>query len=95
MRFSRVSIALLVLQLLIVSTVAGKYIYQRVTCPRVWTRAAAYDPSLVMRGRYLSLQLIVTAIGAQAQRRVAAGVSASLRKTGSRFIAHHRRTLPQ
>jgi hypothetical protein len=63
MRFSRVSIALLVLQLLIVSTVAGKYIYQRVTCPRVWTRAAAYDPSLVMRGRYLNLQLIVNGCG--------------------------------
>jgi hypothetical protein len=63
MRFAKVSIALLVLQLLIVSTVAGKYIYQRVTCPRVWTRAAAYDPSLVMRGRYLSLQLIVNGCG--------------------------------
>ncbi|HKD61021.1 MAG TPA: hypothetical protein VKB47_11220 [Terracidiphilus sp.] len=63
MRFAKVSIALLVLQLLIVSTVAGKYVYQRVTCPRVWTRTAAYDPSLVMRGRYLSLQLIVNGCG--------------------------------
>lgn len=59
MRFAKASIALLVLQLVIVSTVAAKYLYQRATCPRVWTRTAAYDPEMVMRGRYLSLQLTV------------------------------------
>lgn len=59
MKVSKTSIALLVFQLLIVSTVALKYLYQRTTCPRVWTRAAAYDPELLMRGRYLSLQLTV------------------------------------
>ena len=63
MKLAKVSIALLVFQLMIVSTVAAKYLYQRVTCPRVWTRAAAYDPSLVMRGRYLSLQLTVDGCG--------------------------------
>jgi len=63
MKFSKASIALLVFQLLIVSTVAAKYLYQRATCPRVWTRAAAYDPELVMRGRYLSLQLSVDGCG--------------------------------
>jgi hypothetical protein len=56
---SGVSIALLVFQLLVVSSVAGKYLWQRWRCPRVWTRAAAIDPELPMRGRYLSLQLIV------------------------------------
>ena len=59
MKFSRVSIALLLIQVVLVSTVAFKYLYQRATCPRVWTRTAAYDPYLVMRGRYLSLQLTV------------------------------------
>jgi uncharacterized membrane-anchored protein len=59
MRVSKTSVALLVFQLLIVSTVAAKYLYQRATCPRVWTRTAAYDPERVMRGRYLSLQLTV------------------------------------
>ena len=63
MKFSKVSIALVVIQILIVSSVALKYLYQRATCPRVWTRAAAYDPSLVMRGRYLSLQLLVDGCG--------------------------------
>ena len=59
MKLARVSLILLVVQVLIVSTVAVKYLYQRATCPRVWTRTAAYDPTLIMRGRYLSLQLTV------------------------------------
>jgi uncharacterized membrane-anchored protein len=57
--FSGTSIILLVIQLALVSTIAAKYLYQRARCPRVWTQAAAYDPNMVMRGRYLSLQLTV------------------------------------
>ncbi|MGO9637495.1 MAG: hypothetical protein ACLPXT_02515 [Terracidiphilus sp.] len=57
--FSKTSIVLLLIQLALVSSIAAKYLYQRSTCPRVWTRAAAYDPELVMRGRYLRLQLRV------------------------------------
>jgi hypothetical protein len=56
---SGVSVALLILQLLVVSSIAGKYLWQRWRCPRVWTRAAAIDPALPMRGRYLALQLTV------------------------------------
>jgi hypothetical protein len=59
MRISKTSLVLLLIQLALVSSVAGKYLYQRLTCPRVWTRAAFYDPSLLMRGRYLALQLNV------------------------------------
>jgi len=59
MKLAMTSIALLVIQLAIVSSIAAKYLYQRWTCPRVWTRTVAYDPELVMRGRYLSVQLIV------------------------------------
>ena len=58
-RFPEPPIALLLIQLAIVSSIAAKYLYQRWTCPRVWTRTAAYDPELLMRGRYLSLQLTV------------------------------------
>ena len=61
MKFSKTSLILLVIQLAIVSSIAAKYFYQGVTCPRVWTRAAAYDPALFMRGRYLSLRLTVDA----------------------------------
>ncbi len=56
---SAASLALLIIQLALVSTIAAKYLYQRWTCPRVWARAAAFDPQSPMRGRYLALQLIV------------------------------------
>jgi uncharacterized membrane-anchored protein len=59
MKISKTSIVLLVIQLALVSSIAAKYFYQRSTCPRAWTRTAAYDPNMVMRGRYLSLQLTV------------------------------------
>jgi hypothetical protein len=59
MRLSRTSVALLAIQLALVSSIAAKYLYQRRTCPRVWVRTAAFDPELPMRGRYLSLQLLV------------------------------------
>ena len=60
---SGASVALLVIQLALVCSVAAKYLYQRWSCPRVWTRTVAYDPELVMRGRYLSLQLDVHGCG--------------------------------
>jgi hypothetical protein len=59
MKFAKASVGLLLIQFAIVSSVAIRYLYQRSTCPRVWTQTAAYDPSLIMRGRYLSLQLVV------------------------------------
>ncbi len=71
--FSAASMALLVIQLTLVSTVAARYEYQRWRCPRVWTRAFGYDPQLPLRGRYLSLRLRVNgcrstlASGAQAR----------------------------
>jgi hypothetical protein len=59
MKISKASVALLAIQLALVSSIAAKYLYQRWSCPRVWTRTLVYDPSLPMRGRYLSLQLRV------------------------------------
>jgi len=48
------------LQCLIVLSVAGKYAVDRATLPRVWVKASApIDPSLWLRGRYLSLSLQV------------------------------------
>ena len=58
-RLSTVSVTVLVVQLVIVSLIAAKYLYQCATCPRVWTRSAVYDPELFMRGRYLGLRLTV------------------------------------
>jgi|CZKL01.1.fsa_nt_gi hypothetical protein len=53
------SLILLAVQLALVSSIAVKYLYQRVNCPRAWTKTVAIDPDAPMRGRYLSLQLIV------------------------------------
>jgi hypothetical protein len=61
MKLSRSSIILLIVQLVIVSSIAAKYLYQRNTCPRVWTTVVTYDPEMIMRGRYLSMQLHVDA----------------------------------
>jgi len=49
------AIVLVVVQCLLVSSIAVKYLYERATRPRVWTRASQYDPELPMRGRYLAL----------------------------------------
>lgn len=50
-----------VVHLLIVASLGAKLLYDRSTRPRVWARAAPYDPSLPIRGRYVSLQLEVQA----------------------------------
>lgn len=59
MKLARNAVILLVVQLTIVSSLAAKYLYQRWSCPRVWARTTASDTQLPMRGRYLSLQLVV------------------------------------
>ena len=51
------------IQLALVLSIAGKYWYERKTCPRVWVRATQMDPEQPLRGRYLALQLLVDACG--------------------------------
>lgn len=62
-RVPAASLLLLAIQLGLVCSIAAKYLYQRKSCPHVWTRTGAYDPELVLRGRYLSLQLRVDGCG--------------------------------
>ncbi len=57
----RAGIILLIIQLLLVLSIAGKYLYERKFYPRVWTRARQVDPYLPLRGRYLALQLMIDA----------------------------------
>ena len=52
---------LLVVQLVLVLSIAEKYVYERKACPRVWVRTAQIDPNLPFRGRYLALRLVVDA----------------------------------
>lgn len=57
------AVLLMVIQCLLVSSIAAEYLYERVTRPRVWARAAQYDPNRPMRGRYLALTPEVDACG--------------------------------
>jgi hypothetical protein len=57
----RPGLILLLVQLVLVLSVAGNYLYERQTRPRVWTRATQFDPNLPLRGRYLALQLLLDA----------------------------------
>jgi hypothetical protein len=54
-------VVLVVVQLVLVLSIAGKYVYERKVCPRVWVRTAQFDPNLTFRGRYLALRLAVDA----------------------------------
>ena len=56
---SAASVALLAIQLLLVSAVAGRYLWQRWRCPRVWTPAQVYSPEMDGGRRYVPAQLIV------------------------------------
>lgn len=47
-------------QLALVASLAAKYAIDRARLPRVWVQTAAYDPSLPIRGRYLSVRLRVS-----------------------------------
>ena len=53
----RKGIILGALQCALVLSLTGKLLYDRGTCPRVWVKTLPYDPSLPIRGRYLSLTL--------------------------------------
>lgn len=54
---------LVVVQLVLVLSVAGKYLLERRTCPRVWVRATQVDPVQPLRGRYLALRMSVDTCG--------------------------------
>lgn len=47
----------------IVSSLGAKLLYDRTVRPRVWVLAAPYDPEMPIRGRYVSLQLVLETRG--------------------------------
>jgi hypothetical protein len=51
------------LQLALVLSLGGKFLYDRATRPRVWARTANFDPDLPIRGRYVSLRVEVAPEG--------------------------------
>jgi hypothetical protein len=54
-----------VIQVCLVASLGVKLLYDRSTLPRVWLQAAPYDPNLPIRGRYVSLQVVVEPQGIQ------------------------------
>jgi hypothetical protein len=64
MTLTRRGLVVAALQCLMVLSLSGKLLYDRGTRPRVWVKTAPWDPSLPIRGRYLSLRLTPDA-GAQ------------------------------
>jgi hypothetical protein len=58
-------LAIAAIHIFLVTTLGAKLLYDRATLPRVWVNTAPYDPSLPIRGRYVSLQLIVEGRGLQ------------------------------
>jgi len=54
-----------VIHVCLVASLGAKLLYDRATLPRVWVNAAPYDPDLPIRGRYVSLQVLVEPRGIQ------------------------------
>lgn len=52
-------VTLLALHCLLVLAIGGKYAWDRNRLPRAWANATPVDPSLPIRGRYVTLQLRV------------------------------------
>ena len=53
------AVAVALIQILLISSLGAKLLYDRRTCPRAWFKATRYDPNLPIRGRYVSLQIEV------------------------------------
>ncbi len=72
-------------QILLVLAMVGKYGCERAQYPRVWAAVVPADPNLPVRGRYLSLRLLVT----NANSNTAQGfVRCRLAVDNGRLIAH-------
>ena len=56
-RMMRRSLIVAALHVVLVAGVGAKLLVDRATKPRVWARAAPFDPNLPIRGRYVRLQL--------------------------------------
>jgi hypothetical protein len=49
------------IQVLLVAGIGAKFLYDRSHYPRLWVETAPYDPDLPIRGRYVSIALLVDA----------------------------------
>jgi hypothetical protein len=75
MSASRKGLLLGALQLALVLSLGGKLLFDRMTRPRAWVLAQAYDPELPIRGRYLTQRLQMPVEGFTYQRMVGDSVT--------------------
>jgi hypothetical protein len=75
------------IQIALVSSLAGKLLYDRATRPRVWVQTTPADPDLPIRGRYISLRLCVPARDFSQLKRDGAGAEVALEIQGGELVA--------
>lgn len=82
-------LVVLAIHLCLVATLGAKLLYDRATLPRLWVSAVPYDPDLPVRGRYVSLQLIVEPRGIDESKKGSDQTSnlVSLRVENDRLLA--------
>ena len=95
MTMRRRAILLVVIQCLLVSSIAAKYLYERATSPRVWTRTVQYDPNLPMHGRYLALTPVVDACDLVLNQRPEDIHSFGIRSFRARLVARDGRLVAE
>src|SRR5262245_15237531 len=73
----------------LVASLGAKLLYDRATLPRVWALTTPYDPNLPIRGRYVSLQLVVKPRGLRETKpgSVSQSQPINLRVEGDRLLA--------
>ena len=78
------------LHVLLVASIGAKFLYDRSQYPHLWVEAAPYDPDMPIRGRYVSIGLIVDlerSAGNDGGQRDAYGFPARLEVRGDRLVA--------
>jgi len=73
----------------LVASLGAKLLYDRATLPRVWALTTPYDPNRPIRGRYVSLQLVVEPHGVRETKpgSVSQPQPINLRIEGDRLVA--------
>lgn len=77
-------------QVALATSVGAKFLIDRSTYQRVWVETAPYDPDLPIRGRYVSIALLVDAkraAGPEAETRDAEMFMGRLEVQGGRLVA--------
>ena len=59
-------IVVAIVQVALVAAIGAKFRYDRAHYPRVWAPTAPYDPNLPIRGRYVSISVLVDGKGVDA-----------------------------